>query len=241
MAALAMPVPAAAQSSLQALLAPGEVLLEVAATGTSVRPAERARLLVSIIGRGASPEEARAGAEAQVQRVTAASLAAGVPRDAISEARHGTRVGFVAEGFDEDMIRADLELAAAIDAPRGSDTRLLQIVIADPARAASVANALRRAGIQGVADPIYQVMAESAARGAARADALRRARAEADSYAAAANMRVVRMLRINARPGAEAIGWSVYAGRLEGTVTHRPATDVETTEAIGVDFVLGPR
>jgi uncharacterized protein YggE len=241
LAAFTVHAPSAAQSPAQPLLAPGEVLLEVAATGRTVRPAERARLLVSMTGRGATPVQARAAAEAQLERAVTAARGAGVRREAIREVRQVSPFGFAAEAPPEDMFRADRAVAAEIEPSTQWETRMIEILIADPANARRVSDALRTAGILGVSGPTYQLADDSGARGAARADALRQARAQAESFAAAANMRVARMLRIGARPGAEAMGWSVFAAISERPTVPSGGTDVDITEHVAVDFVLAPR
>jgi uncharacterized protein YggE len=98
------------------------------------------------------------------------------------------------------------------------------------------------AGFDTISGPFYrldEVHLEEARR-AAHAEAYRRARAEADSLAAAAGMRVSRLVRIDERMGPEAAVWTVYAAMFPGSAALEEM-QVETQVRISVDFALAPR
>ena len=220
-------------------LAPGEVLLEVGATGTSVRPADRARLVVTGSGRAATAAEARAAADAEIRAATQAARAAGIAADDIRPLRPAQPLGLHANSAVEDMA-LPAEVAAGMVPTVHHAGRTLEIIVRRPADAERVRAAIEQAGVAAVPAPLYEVADEEAALNAAREDALRRARAKAEGFAAAANMRVARLIRISDRAGPESIGWSVVAAMM-GVRDGAAGTDVETQVQVEVDFVLAPR
>jgi hypothetical protein len=97
-----------------------------------------------------------------------------------------------------------------------------------------------------VAVPEYTLDDDAAARRSARADAVRRARTDADSYAAAMNMRIGRVLRVTERTGVDMLGMALS----ESNTAMRTFRDYERSVAegevmtmvvIGVDYALAPQ
>jgi uncharacterized protein YggE len=92
--------------------------------------------------------------------------------------------------------------------------------------------------------PVFSLADPGTARSEARVRALASARADAESYAAALNMRVARLVRVTDRVGVDLLGLMMgEPGRrsiISGPETTRDG-DVVVTVPIGVDFVLAPR
>jgi uncharacterized protein YggE len=237
----ALPAPAAAQVSV-APLAQGEVLVQTSTLGHIVSAPDRATLSVLVSAQGPNNEVARREAQARLSRVRAAVAAAGVaPADIAA--------GEVSIGFNYTAMPPELVMAVAGgllgNEAGGGVTAMatLQITIRDLGRMAAVRAALEGSGVI-MAPPAYSLADDSAARNAARAQAMQKARAEAESYAASLNMRVVRIVRITERIGLEGLNLiltDTQAFNRIFTRMWRPATDVDTMVAVGVDFALAPR
>lgn len=228
---------AVAQVSTQPL-APGEVLLEVVAVGTSSAPADRATLTATVTASGATEAEAERALEAALERVRAAARAAGVRAEDITTAEAMVT-------FDiDDYVRTDPTTDQPPAAPEVERRRALELELRDVARVEAVRQALRDAGATGVGEPSYALADASAARRAARTNALRAARAQADGYAADLGLRVVRIVRVTERVGMDifniAISDPSFARRFQ---PNRANTDprIESVMFVGVDFALAPR
>lgn len=94
--------------------------------------------------------------------------------------------------------------------------------------------------------PQYSVANDAAARRVARAEAIAKTRADADAYAAALNMRVLRIARITERAGFDFM--SMMLGTMMGAGPNNMQERFEPSDGrvpvpviVGVDFVLGPR
>jgi uncharacterized protein YggE len=235
-ALMASTAPAFAEGSPVSLprLAPGEVLLEVNAAGRVTSPATRALMTVSLNESGTSAAEARAELRRQVDRVTAAARAAGASSADIREV--GVGAGHVMDGHrsgpgEERSYYANTQV----------EIRL---------RNAAAAPALYRTlhpELAGMPEPIvYEIDDDSAVRRQARDLALRNARADAESYAAAANLRIVRVLRVTERMGLDALSMTITESNTAfNTMRDWTGTggrpEVHTFAILGVDYVLAPR
>jgi uncharacterized protein YggE len=237
----ALPAPATAQVST-APLAPEEVLLQTSTLGQIVSAPDRASLSVLVSAQGPNNEVALREARTRVSRVTAALTAAGIaPADIVA--------GEVNIGVNYGNMPPELIVAAASGSFNGNgpdgQTAMgtLRITIRDIARLAAVRAALAAQDVT-VAAPSYSLADDGAARNAARAQALQKARAEAETYAASLDMRVARIVRITERLGLDGLSLMVTdmpAFNRMFSRMWRPATDVETLVAVGVDFALAPR
>lgn len=191
----------AGETAVEPALAAGEVLVEIDATGRSVAPAHRARLVVTVSGRAATAQDERRDVEAKVARATAAARAAGVAAADINPHPGLTRIGFIGNGAPEDY-EMPAPIVQSESAIERRALRMLDIVVRNPAAAERVRDALEETGSVVVLG--YEGADGDAARRTARADAFRRAVADAEALATAAGMRVARVLRISERTGPEA-------------------------------------
>lgn len=228
--AAAVAVPLAAQTVTEPpveeiLLRPGEVLLEINAAASITTRADLATVQAEIGGDGASAGAARADAEANGRRLLGAARAAGVaPGDIeaqpilISELPPGMDSGnrYYANGRILLRVR-DVSRLEAIEAVAGD-------------------------GGPSLADISYSLADPEPALAEARRRALADARADAEIYAAASNMRIARMVRVTTRLGSDALGvaMSERGFGLEGRADDgRP--EIVTSVIVGVDFALVPR
>lgn len=233
-ASLLVLAPAAAQPVRTAQLAPNEVLLEINGLGITRSRADIVRLSVAVSGRGETGEQARAAATALADRVTAAARGAGV-------AEADVRVTLGVSGMDPDMIQA--MQAAGQPVPQSlAASGIVQITLRDPSRIEQLRAAVRGAGIADLPEPEYRLSDDREARRLARQDALRTARADADAYAAAMGMRVVRIVRVTERLGMDLFGSMVSAPEIlmEWRNQNR-GREIETRIFVGVDFALAPQ
>jgi uncharacterized protein YggE len=94
--------------------------------------------------------------------------------------------------------------------------------------------------------PVYELVDETAPRRAARAQAIANARADAESYAAALNLRIVRVLHVTERGGLDFLSMTVSESNaliraMRSFSSAQAEAQVETYAIAGVDFVLAPR
>lgn len=229
--ALACSTPASAQSAPPPALGPGEILLEVDTVGTFKSPPDRARIYVVVKSKGESAAKARAANAALIQRVRAAAQSAGVAPGDVRPSTRGWRLGFIGnEAFDAS-------LPAAMRVAGETETSTLEIHLKDASRVEAVRAAVEQAGADQVTGPVYDLAEDSAAHRAAKQDAVSRARLEADDYARALGMRVVRILRVSERvapSNPEDMDMMYVAMGLGGA----SADEIETRIRIAIDFAL---
>lgn len=245
-------VPAAADGPVSLPpLAPGEVLLEVNGIGIARTPASHAVLTVVVRGEGATEAEARSAVQQAIAAVTAAARRAGAApadiRTAPIEVRSDMDYSYGnAMGIDVDM-------NATVDTTMGEVTEIsvatstVTIRLRNAAAAPDLGNALSGQAGTSVSSTSYELEDDSAARRQARAEAVSRARADAESYAASAGMRVARVLRITERTGLDSLPMMITEQRTarrfsEGPWGQREGDGfVETYAVVGVDYALAPR
>ena len=158
---------------------PNEVLLQVAATGRSeVRPDE-ARITLGVSTRGPTAGAASAGNNAAMGRVVAALEQAGVKADT-AQTRSLT-VSRIDYGRERGVFVAN---------------NLVDVRIRDVSRISAAIAAATDAGANVVDGPHLRVADPERSDNAAYAAAYKAARGRADAYAAAAGLRVARVLAI---------------------------------------------
>ena len=105
--------------------------------------------------------------------------------------------------------------------------------VPDVARLGPIRRALGAVENASVYQPAYALTDPGPARRAARAEALARMRAEAEAYAAALNMRVLRIVRITERAGADLFSMSSAKRRADAPgVRPERHSDPETDVAV---------
>lgn len=225
---------AAKQPVSTAPLAPLEVLLEVAGEGKASAPADRARLYLVLTGRGTTAPEARAELAKQRARVIDVLRPLGLgPQDVVAPTSPSTaRIGFIG---NEAMAGA----MAGITDPRFEIRQEpVQVNVRNVAAAKRIRDALEAAGFE-PAQPSYEVGDDRQLVRSARSAALADARERADVYAAAAGMRVLRIVRISERSGGSATETEAYRMMLQAFVNGSADRDiVERSVNLSVDFAI---
>jgi uncharacterized protein YggE len=93
--------------------------------------------------------------------------------------------------------------------------------------------------------PVYSLLDDTAARRTARSQAIAAARADAEAYAAALNLRISRVLRVTERGGLDFLSMLVSEGAAARQIQWHPfaasEAQVPTYAVVGVDFVLVPQ
>jgi uncharacterized protein YggE len=221
-------------------LAPGELLLELGTVGMATAPADAASMTVTLAAEGATPALARDALQVQERRATEAARGAGAPAASISRRTVPT--------YELTEVAMEEEGAVSGTPPRPVMHRAgttLTVQVPQIARLEPVRRALGAVENARVSDAAYTLTDPGPARRAARAEALARMRAEAELYAGALNMRVLRIVRITERTGSDLFGLALSEGPAlmrRGFNPDRQADpDVEVAVMVGVDFALGPR
>jgi hypothetical protein len=224
-------------------LATGEVLLEADGYAVVRTPATSATITTNVHCTGASEAEARRALEARIAQVRAAAAAAGVAPAGVT-----VRMGPVREAAALIPIDLDAPAAGAESRPERNFAASATIVIQlhDASRAHDLFETLEPAAQEFGGGPVYELADEGAPRREARRRALAAARADAEAYAEAAGMRIVRMLRITERAGTDFAGLLASEREIMDPLGMarwgRPrAAQVETRALVGVDYVLAPR
>ncbi len=229
-------------------LGAGEILLEVNAVGTAMTRADLALVTVSIESSGATEVEARRAVDVATGRIVAAARAAGVAADDII-AQPGATTANAAVA----MAMRDLERAAGEASSAGGSGSLpdngatargsIDIRVHDLSRLASLRQALEAAGAQNVSAPVYSLADSRSARAEARGLAIATARADAEAYAAALGMRVLRIVRVTDRLGLDFLSMMNESNQMRrmmsGMAGHDP--NITTIVPVGIDFALAPR
>jgi uncharacterized protein YggE len=268
-AAAAMQSPVSTQP-----LAAGEVLLETNVLGSVSNRADYATMTVTIAAAGATEAEARAATGTRIREVRAALRALGVADAAITVRPVTTsptplpessleaaamNVAMATENLamdenatmvmDENATTAMVENSAIYDvrpepAPAASGQARMEIVIRDVDRVTAVQQTLMEHGVYTGGVPVYMLADAAAARRQARAQAMQKARADAETYAASLDMRVVRIVRITERMGLDMLALlATEPNRLTRLFGGGglPGPDIQTSVVVGVDFALAPR
>lgn len=236
------------QASAFPALAPNEVLLELAAMGSDSSPADLAEIRVTLKARGKSEEAARAAYAALLNRVREAARAAGVSASEIE-------AGDLDVGPDMEASMTDLmepmrplrpgQSAEATEEPFAA-TSTMKLRIRNVRRLQGLTEAIEKAGGEMIGSPQFSAEDTAAARRGARRKAIAQARVDAETYAAALSMKVVRILRVTERTGTDMMtmmlsemagGVSGMSEMFEGDRDGR----VPALVFVGVDFVLAPR
>lgn len=210
---------------------PDEVLVQVSATGrTDTRPDE-ARFTAGVQSTAASAGAASTANNAAMAGVMRAVEASGVKADDV-QTRSITlsRIGY---GPERGRYRAD---------------NLVEIRVRDLARASQAIAAATQAGANVVSGPNLGIADPEAASRSAYAAAYRAARARAETYAAAAGLKIVRVLAI--RDGGAQAGGTPYDGNMSMQVQAAPTVSAPpplrpgmtaSEVRVNADFVLAPR
>lgn len=229
-------------------LTANEVLLEVASKGSARARADRAQIVVNATGRGASDAQAATALESALERVRQAAAASGIAPMDIGAVRANSMAALMgmtggAASAQTIEIPEDLEGEAEGSAePVVTKNRAIQITVRDLSRLGALRSRLQALDV-GSVDAHYELSENAPARQEARAAGLAQARAQAEGYAAAMGMRIVRVVRVSERISADGMGVEAYRSLMEMFLSAAGADNeyVEATVDLSIDYALAPR
>lgn len=183
--------PAAAQDPATPAVGPGEVVLEVQASGMTQVTPDLASLVVGMVSTGASVSEATTANAAMMAKVIAAIRNAGIDPRFIRTQQISLQPRFGRSSPN------DFDGTAQISGYIARNSVI--VTITRPDLAPTIIGAAYEAGANSVSGPNFSLQDDRAALSAARIDALRRARAAAEDYAKGLGMRVLRVVKVSDR------------------------------------------
>jgi hypothetical protein len=249
--AASAPLAATAQAPVTTQpLAPGEVLLEVNALGLVTTRADRATMSFTITGSGENAAAARTAVQQNIAEIRAMLRGQGVADADIRVQPITTYDIQTANTVDMnatmDLNAMDTAESVAAAAAGSSANAPTELVVRNVERVPAIQSALTDRGIYASAGAVYALDDDSVPRRQARQQAIQKARADAETYAAALNMRVARVVRVTERLGLDLIGMAASESQMVAQIfspqAMRAATgQVQTVVVVGVDYALAPR
>lgn len=228
--------PAQAQA-LAVGLRPGETLLEVATTGTHQQRPDVLTLEAEIEVSAETPREALDSVSTVGNRLGARLRELGIRPEDIRTQRIG-----VYPQWDTDAAERAGRRPRILGYKGGNS---LEVRVRDLNRAPRIFEALIAAGANDVRGPNFSLSEPAAARRLARLEAIRLAREQAEAYAEALEMRVVRVIRVSERDLAAENVNNFFGGFVTaGGASRRPEFEpgeIPTSVRVWVDFALAPR
>jgi len=225
-------------------LSANEVLLEVSARGAVRTRADRAQIVVTATGRGSDDAAASAALEAALGRVRQTAAEAGVAPADIGTVRANSMaalMGLAGAATTAQTVEIPEDMDEQAD-PTVSKSRAIQITVRDVGQLAALRSRLQALDVGNV-EAFYELSENAPARQEARAGALAQARAQAEGYAAAMGLRIVRVVRVSERISANGMGVDAYRSLMEMFLSAAGADSehVEATVDLSVDYALAPR
>ena len=227
--------PAAAQPRMSAtVLQPGETLLEVQSLGESTGVPDRASVSVAVDTPGSTPAAALEANAAASARLAGAARAAGVEAAALRTSNLSVR-----PSYRQDRNGNDTEEVIGYRANSRFSLQKMPLPVAEKAVAGLI-----EAGATEVEGPDFAFADEAPLVRASRADAIRKAQQQAEDYAAALNMRVVRVLRVSERASSGGDGQEIIVTGARQRARVLPVLapgEQAITTRVWIDFALAPR
>jgi len=221
-------------------LAPGEVLMKVEAEGTHRTRPDVMTITAGVVTTGPTAREALAANNALAGRLVEAIRTQGVQPNDVQTSELSV-VPQLEELSNEAADRAERENRQ----PRILGyvaTNNLEVRLRDLAKGPDIIDAFFAAGANSVRGPRFSLAEPRPAERLARHAAVAAAREEAETYAEALNMRVVRVLRVSERgdfdwEGGESI--TVTGSRMRRTPIE--PGELTTRITVWIDYALAPR
>jgi uncharacterized protein YggE len=245
--ALAMLVLSATAHAQPAPGAPGHVKLRIATTGSTSSRADKVTILVQLSSRAATTTAARQENDALAARLTAALVARGVPRAAITTLPRSGRLGIIgnaAAADPDELPPAALAGMAGMAGMAGQTWAFstVRVTLSDPGLITAVRDVLDAQGLAMDIGPHLALQDDRAAKRTATAKAIAAARAEADVYAETLGLKVAAITSVSnvgennfGRPDPDMFLNMMLGGGEGGGDT------VVTSVPVWVDFDLAPR
>jgi uncharacterized protein YggE len=229
-------VPAAAQQAVQPTVEPlvpaAGTVLEVSAEGRTTRVPDLATIRAGVVSQAPTAAAALGDNAQRMARVLAALKRAGVAERDIATST---------VGLSPQYRYADNQPPAITGYQA---TNSVAIRFRDVARAGTILDALVAQGANQIDGPNLSIDKPDAALDEARTDAVKRARAKAEVYAAAAGLRVVRMVSISeagqdAGGGGDPVRPMMMRVQADAAPTRIAPGEKDVTVTLSVRFLLG--
>jgi uncharacterized protein YggE len=221
--------PAVAQVAPAPAVIPDGTILDISATGKTMRVPDLATIRAGVVTQAATAAQAMTDNAQRMAGMLAALKAAGIePRDIATDS-----VSLSPQYRNED------NKPPVITGYQASNTVVVRF--RDIGKAGAILDTLVTQGANQIDGPNLTLAAPDTALDEARVDAIRRARARADLYAKAAGLTIVRILAIS-----EGGGGPVYPMAMRGTMgdagvvnaTPISAGESDVTATVSVRFLL---
>ena len=220
----------------------GEIAVEVAATGVSILPADKATVTLNLRKTGATNQEARANVRAIADQLTAELIQLGLPRQSIDFEEPTNRFGFIGNAAASEMMESMGQAATAPKRPV-SATASLELTISDLALLPKLRGLIDQKDAVVMENPAFSLGNDRRARNAAINDATSKARLDADAYASALGMTVSRVIRAKDQAAQPTLFFPEYEKMFE-RLTGQPDVKsgmVKTSVRVILEFALRPR
>ncbi|HEX8667712.1 MAG TPA: SIMPL domain-containing protein [Allosphingosinicella sp.] len=235
-----LPATSAAGQAVPITLAPGEVLLNVEASGSHRSRPDVMTIRAGVVTTAPSAREALAANSALANRLLDVIRARGVePRDAkTSELSVEPQLEELDDEAEEGAQREHRALRVLGYVARNT----LELRLRDLSKAPDLIDALFAAGANSVNGPQFSLADPAPAERLARRAAVDAARLEAETYAETLNMRVSRILRVSERGsfGLEGGEDIVVTGSRMRRTPLEPG-ELTTQITVWIDFAMVPR
>ena len=235
-AALAASIPFAAPAQTEQVpqprLEPGEALLRIEAQGSHVSTPDVMRMTVGTVTTGSTAREATNASNLVSAKLLAAARALGVER-------RDVQTSSLSVDPQMDEVRAVRE---------GRPPRItgymakneLELRIRDLARAPELIDALFEAGANSVEGPTFSLSDPRPAQREARRKAVAAAREQAETYADALGMRIVRVLQLSEGSETAFMGSNSLANTSIAQASFEAGV-LQTRVTVDVDYAMVPR
>ena len=180
----ALPVPAAAQVATAPAVMIDGTILDVSATGTTVRVPDVATIRAGVVTQAPTAAAALAANASRMARVLAALKAAGVAERDVQTSNIGLQPQY-------RYVQNETPVVTGYQA-----TNMVAVRFRDIARSGTILDTLVKQGANQIEGPTLTIDKPDAAQDEARVDAVANARARAELYARAAGLRVDRIVAI---------------------------------------------
>jgi len=219
-----------------------EIAVEVAATGVSILPADKATVTLNLRKTGATNREARANVRALADQLTAELIQFGLPKQSVDFEEPTNRLGFVGNEAVSEMMES---MGQASPTPKRpvSASASLKLTISDLALLPKLRGLIDQKDAVVMENPAFSLSDDRRARNAAINDATSKARLDADAYAAALGMRVRRVIRAKDQAAQATLLFPEYEKMFERFTGQSDVKSgmVKTSVRVILEFALTPR
>ena len=223
--------PASAQMEPQLRLEQGEALLRIDAAGSHVSAPDVMRMTVGTVTLGRTAQEATSANNAVAAKLLAAIKALGVARRDVQ-----TSSLSVEPQMDEERAEREGRAPRIIGYVAKNE---LELRIRDLARAPQMIDALFEAGANNVDGPTFSLSDPRPAEREARRKAVAAAREQAETYADALGMRIVRVVQLSEASEMSLMG----SNNVDAGIISPPVESgvLRTLVRVTVDYAMVPR